>query len=320
MNYTTDSFIEKVKSIFGDKYDYSKIKYTRAQDYVTIICPIHGEFKIKAYHLLNGTGCRKCADELHSKKMKERASRTFIEKSIKVHGNKYDYSRVDYKSSREKVCIICPIHGEFYQKPHEHLSGNGCQKCGIEQLKQKLSFTKEQFIQKAKEIHGEKYDYSKVEYINFTTPVKIICSKHGIFEQLPVIHLCQKCGCPKCILKSQTNLFDKLVKDVPQAEFEFEITSKKVPWLGRMRLDIYSPILNMAIEYDGIQHFKQVNFRGYKTNLDLIKNLDKKKEELCNLNNCELFRINYNYSQNDYDNLINIIQLKLNCCTQGRRK
>ena len=315
MNYTTDSFIEKAKSIFGDKYDYSKIKYTRAHDYVTVVCPIHGEFKIKAYHLLNGGGCRKCADELHARKTREKAAKTFVEKAIKVHGSKYDYSKVNYITNRTPICIICPIHGEFYQKPHEHLAGNGCQKCAAEQIKQKLLFTKEQFIQKAKEIHGDKYDYSRVEYVNFTTPVEIICPKHGVFKQRPVVHLCQKCGCPKCVLKSQNEFFNRLIQDVPQAKFEFEVTSKKVPWLGRMRLDIYSPILNVAIEYDGIQHFKQINFNGHKTNLDLIQKSDKKKEELCNINNCELFRMGYNYSQEDYDNLINTIQLKLNCYT-----
>lgn len=314
-NYTTDSFIEKVKSIFGDKYDYSKIKYTRAQDYVTIICPIHGEFKIKAYHLLNGTGCRKCADELHARKTREKAAKTFVEKAIKIHGDKYDYSKVNYITNRTPICIICPIHGEFYQKPHEHLAGNGCQKCAAEQIKQKLSFTKEQFIQKAKEIHGDKYNYSRVEYVNFTTPVEIICKKHGIFKQKPVVHLYQKCGCPKCVLKSQNEFFNRLTQDIPQAKFEFEVTCKKLPWLGRMRLDIYSPVLNIAIEYDGIQHFKQISFNGHKTNLDLIQKSDKKKEELCNINNCKLFRIGYNYSQEDYDNLINTIRLKLNCYT-----
>ena len=116
----------------------------------------------------------------------------FIEKARKVHGDKYDYSKVDYKDALTKVTIICPKHGEFYQIPDNHLGGNGCPSCsGNKKL------TTEEFIGKAREVHGDKYDYSKVDYVNYNTEVCIICPEHGEFYQTPDIHL-RGISCPAC--------------------------------------------------------------------------------------------------------------------------
>ena len=117
----------------------------------------------------------------------------FVERAKKIHGDKYDYSKVEYKGVHTKVCIICPTHGEFWQEPNSHLHGNGCPKCaGLKK------FTTKEFIEKAKEIHGDKYDYSKVEYVNLTTKVCIICPTHGEFWQTPSAHIHQKQGCVYC--------------------------------------------------------------------------------------------------------------------------
>lgn len=126
----------------------------------------------------------------------------FIKKSNKIHKNKYDYSKTVYKNCNTKVCIICPKHGEFWQTPHAHLRGNGCVECGKEirrnsTFKKKI-IDKDSFIQRANEIHSNKYDYSNVEYINITTPIKIYCPIHGYFTQTPAKHIHRKQGCPKC--------------------------------------------------------------------------------------------------------------------------
>ena len=115
----------------------------------------------------------------------------FINRSILVHGNKYDYSKVEYINNSTKVCIICPTHGEFWQTPHHHMRGHGCAKCGNSKRK-----TVEEFINDAISVHGNKYDYSKVNYINNKTKVCIICPVHGEFWQTPHEHL--SCGCDKC--------------------------------------------------------------------------------------------------------------------------
>lgn len=129
---------------------------------------------------------------------KKLTTETFIEKSKAVHGDKYDYSKVDYKGVKEKVCIICSEHGEFWQNPKDHYGKKaGCPKCGIKAMKEKTSDTKDEFIKKAKDKWGDLYNYDKVNYINSKTKVEIICSKHGEFWQRPNDHL-SGYGCPKC--------------------------------------------------------------------------------------------------------------------------
>lgn len=121
----------------------------------------------------------------------------FIQKAKAVHGDKYDYSMVEYVNNRTKVAIICPKHGEFWQTPYKHLSGQGCNKCYRASLSERYSMGREKFIEKANEVHHGFYDYSQVEYVNSQTYVNIICPLHGIFPQVPSSHL-KGHGCPKC--------------------------------------------------------------------------------------------------------------------------
>ena len=125
--------------------------------------------------------------------MPKKTKENFILDAKAVHGDKYDYSKVEYINSRTKVCIICPEHGEFWQCPCDHINQKqGCPKCS-----KNLKDTTETFVEKAKKIHGDEYDYSKVQYENSRTKVCIVCHKHGKFWQVPYAHLCGK-GCPIC--------------------------------------------------------------------------------------------------------------------------
>jgi hypothetical protein len=120
---------------------------------------------------------------------KKLTTEKFIEKANKIHGNKYCYANVIYTGSQEPIEIICGLHGSFKQKPNTHLNGRGCYKCGHLWRIKKQSLTTESFIEKAKKIHGDKYEYSLVEYINNKTKVKIICSTHNNFEIKPILKL-----------------------------------------------------------------------------------------------------------------------------------
>lgn len=130
--------------------------------------------------------------------MKKKTKEQFVEDARRVHGDKYDYSKVDYVNSRTKVCVICPKHGEFWQKPNSHLNGQGCKQCYNDIVGDSLRTTKEGFIEKARKIHGDKYDYSKVEYINNKTEVTIVCPIHGEFKQRPDKHIIKGNGCKLC--------------------------------------------------------------------------------------------------------------------------
>lgn len=125
-------------------------------------------------------------------------TRDFIEKAVKVHGDEYDYSKVNYVNAKTKIVIICREHGEFLQTPAGHLSGRGCPICRYIKSSSASRKTKEQFIKDAKNVHGDKYDYSKVDYKNNRTEVCIVCPTHGEFWQRPDKHILRGQGCPHC--------------------------------------------------------------------------------------------------------------------------
>ena len=188
---TTEDFICKAKKVFGDRYDYSKVEYINAQSYVTIICPEHGEYRIRACNHIQGHGCAKCS------KNKRYTTESFIELAREVHGNFYDYSETEYVNAKTKVKIICPTHGVFWQIPSNHIKGVRCPHCGGEIGGQKISSNTDEFVGKATNIHGGRYDFSKVVYVSATHKVLVICPLHGEFMMTPQNILAGH-GCPIC--------------------------------------------------------------------------------------------------------------------------
>jgi very-short-patch-repair endonuclease/Zn finger protein HypA/HybF involved in hydrogenase expression len=200
----------------GDKYDYSQSNYVKSSVKIDIICKKHGLFsQLPSFHMY-GSGCKKCADELNTKK-RIKSLYEFIDESNKVHNNKYDYSQTIYKFGKEKVKIICKEHGEFLQQANAHVRlKQGCPTCGTKKQVIKRTKTLEQFIKESVNLHGNKYDYSKSNYINDSSKITIICKEHGEFEQKVSNHLCGK-GCNKCadIIRAlkKSKSIDKFILD-----------------------------------------------------------------------------------------------------------
>lgn len=216
---TQEQFIKESIEVHSKKYDYSKVEYINSKVKVTIICPIHGEFKQTPTHHLKGQGCKHCAIiKTHNK---QRLSNTdFIKKAKKVHGNKYDYSLTNHVRLGDKVTIICPIHGKFQQTSGNHLAGKGCKYCGGTS---KMDTTL--FIEKAKKVHGDRFDYSKVVYVNTITKVTITCPLHGDFEQTPNSHLSKSSGCYKCLIDVfDTNSFIEKSKKIHGDTYNYSLT------------------------------------------------------------------------------------------------
>ena len=279
---TTSEFIEKAKNVHGEKYDYSKVEYVDAKTKVCIICPEHGEFWQTPSGHLSGKGCKICGFE--KMKILQRFTREeFIEKAKKKYGNKYDYSKVKYINSQTPVLIICKEHGNFLMRPNDHLQGQECPKCKLHKLRKKFAFTKEQFIDKARKIHGNRYDYSKVEYVNNRTKVCIICPKHGEFWQSPDKHLMGD-NCPQC---NRSKLEEKINNILTNNKINFE-EQKHFKWLGKQSLDFYLPEYNVAIECQGIQHFRPLKRFNYIDGFTEINNRDKLKYKLCLENKIKL--------------------------------
>ena len=281
----TEEFIRKANKIHSNKYDYSKVNYVNSHTKVCIICPEHGEFWQKPNGHLNGQGCPSC---------NKITSDDFIQKATLIHNGKYDYSKVDYKTAKTKVCIICPEHGEFWQAPDKHLSGCGCQKCGGTK---KLSI--DEFISKANEIHNNKYDYSKVKYINNQTKVCIICPEHGEFWQTPGSHLSGK-GCPHCLSSKIEDIIETKLNEI-NVNFEKQKTFDWLKSKRNMRLDFYLPEYNIAIECQGKQHFDNIEYFGGNDGLKYRKYNDMIKLKLCKEHNVNLLYFNYNEDINDFE-------------------
>ena len=189
---TTEEFVARAHEIHGDCYDYSLVKYEGTNTKVQIICPTHGLFEQTPSNHLLGHGCPWCV-----KVQRTVTTSDFIARARDVHGDRYDYSLVEYKNWRSPVKITCPEHGVFEQIPNNHLKGRGCSHCALLEKQKRFALTNKEFVKHARDVHGDRYDYSLVEYKNARTPVKITCPEHGVFEQTPDKHK-QRHGCPKC--------------------------------------------------------------------------------------------------------------------------
>lgn len=284
---TNKTFIRRSIDKHGNKFDYSKVKYITQKEPVIIICPIHGDFLMEPRnHLRSNSGCQKCKSNI------KKTNEQFIKEANLIHNNFYDYSNIEYNGKFTKLKIICPIHGDFEQEARFHLEGCGCQKCGWGRIGIAQSDTKEIFIEKAKLIHGDKYDYSLVNYKNSIDKVKIICPMHGIFEQSPRNHLngssCKKCSESKGERKIREYLEENIIKYIPQHKF------KECRYKNELVFDFYLPEYNICIEYNGAQHYRPVKYWGGEETLEKIKTRDKIKKEYCKNNGIKLIIIRYN--------------------------
>jgi len=191
---TPEEIISHAKQVLGNDYDYSKLVFKGLRNKVEIICKLHGSF----FHTLDvkdeAKGCKTC---------------DFIKRSKKVHGNKYDYSKVVFKTVDHKVLIICPEHGEFHQRAMKHMRGAECEICGRKKGSTNRRISTEKFIKRAKAKHGNKFDYSKTKYSLADNKLIIICPKHGQFEITPYHHLENQGGCLDCLGEANRNRFIK---------------------------------------------------------------------------------------------------------------
>ena len=254
---TTDEWITKARGVHGDTYNYVYVEYVGANKPVTIICNEHGEFVTRAdSHLLGKGGCKECG-KLFQTEAITKDTKWFIKKAKSLYGDVHDYTKTKYVRWNKKVIITCKKHGDFEITPSNYLKkfSMGCQSCSREKQASALSHNQDGFLIKAEEIHGDRYDYSLVEYEGVHTPVKIICKEHGVFEQTPSHHINGKqSGCQTCGVGIQSDndavYIWKVVgeKDV----YKIGITSFR---LGDKR--IRSTAMNNAIGYD-LKILKQV--------------------------------------------------------------
>lgn len=215
-------FIEKIHNKHENlyKYSFNENELLTYRSKIRIQCKIHGEFIQRLDHHINGSKCPRCAGSYY------KTTDEVINQLKLIHGDKYDYSKVQYKNSQNKIILICPKHGEFKVNPQRVITKNskGCMKCHGKEV-----FNSEDFKIKGHKIHNNYYDYSRVNYINAKIPVKIICPKHGEFEQTPDYHFHSN-GCFKCYhtkSKIEQEWLDSLnIKNLKRS-FYIKIKNKK---------------------------------------------------------------------------------------------
>ena len=213
-----------------------------------------------------------------------------------VHRDLYDYSMSHYENNELEIEIICPKHGSFWQKPRIHLhQKSGCPSCSRERLGKMLSSTTDEFIHKSKLVHGDKYDYSRVVYVDGNHKVEIVCPKHGSFFQVARTHM-RRSGCPKCRMsKGELAIMKYLINAGKPYIYQHSLC--KSPFGGTMRVDFFLSKENAVIEFDGEQHFKTGGHIGKHLFTDKemrgIQLRDKLKNEYCQNNGIKLIRIPY---------------------------
>lgn len=287
---TLQKWLEHCKEIHNGYYDYSKVESLGGDfDFygkVDIRCKKHGWFQQVACNHYHGKGCDKCAHETvaNARRITEEQ---FVKRANAKHKGFYIYDDLRYQGLKEEVYIICPIHGEFIQVAKDHLDGCGCPKCGIEKAREARLITQEEAIMKARLIHGDKYDYSEMEYNGMNNFVYPICPIHGKFRQLASLHILNGGGCPKCS-ESKLERAVRLALEQHNVEYDYEKTFDWLTFKSSLSLDFYLPQYNIAIECQGGQHFVDVERFGGEASFIKTKQRDERKRELCKANGVEL--------------------------------
>lgn len=296
---TKEEFISRANEIHNNQYDYSKVDYINTNTKVCIICSKHGEFWQTPKNHLKGCGCCKCGHE-RTNNSKILTTEEFIRRARIKHGDKYNYDKTVYKSFKDDIIVTCPQHGDFLVNPHCHLSnGTMCPVCAkLAKGPNRLSTS--EFIIKAKQVHGNFYNYDKVNYVLSSEKVTITCPIHGDFEMTPNKHLMGE-NCPKCVASKGERFVNKCLS-ILNVNFESEYILKFENILrNHFRIDfaVYVNKKIYLIEYNGIQHYQASDYFGgeekFKEQLQrdnilrdfVLKNSDK----------YELLEIDYRYNK-----------------------
>lgn len=211
--------IEQIQKLVGNKYKV--VSYKGSKSPVTLICPIHGEFKIRLDHIRenkNGEICQKCKKE---KKQIEDFN-DFEKRGKKIHNGKYIYHIEAFTKMTDKTTITCPIHGDFHQLPINHIDmKQGCPLCANYKKIGMFKYSREEIINMCKKTHGDKYIYDDIIFMGMKKKMlNIFCRKHGFFNQIAYDHI-HGFGCEKCKFENQTMTKEEFIKKSSEIHSNF---------------------------------------------------------------------------------------------------
>lgn len=290
---TIEEYINLVTKKHNGYYTYNidtlREEFKNNLSYITITCPVHGDFKIMAGYHLQGGKCKQCnpnAKKNYNKgKSKKYSDKYFKQRMKEIYGTLYDFSNVVYTKATDYIYPYCTKHKETFKiTPHDLLRGHRCPKCAKESIIETKKKPYEEFIKECNEIYNGKYIYTNLEYNCGRDRIKVICPIHGEFSVIADNHLRHNCGCPKCGKRkthSENILFEK-IKEI------YSDTIHHYP-IGRKHLDIYIPSIKIAIEYQGEQHFRPIKWFGGDEPFIKQTKRDLDKIQYCKDNGITLF-------------------------------
>lgn len=262
--HDTNWFISESKRKFGDAFSYDKSVYVGAHESIIITCKEYGDFETTpAEHLKSKTGR---TSKLNNKQFDDTY---FLSKFTEKHKNLYSYTKTKNIHRHGSITCTCQKHGDFEIKTAYHLNGGGCPMCAKENssaiARDRHRYNKEKFVELASEIHGDRYNYDFVEYIDSHTKVGIVCKTHGLFYTKPHNHLNSKSGCPACISyssRAEQEIYDFLISNGVTP-----IRNKK-EGVDIFEYDLFLPDKKIAIEHHGLywhsDKFKDDNYHKNK--------------------------------------------------------
>ena len=298
---TLEQFLSEANKIHGSSYDYSRVNYSSYHEKITIICAQHGAFEQTPAGHLAGRGCKTCG-HIKTGDAFRSDNAGFIKKAQQIHGEGYDYASVVYVNNLTHVEIICADHGKFKQQPSKHIDAKqGCPSCANRDM------DTVKFVQRANEIHQNKYDYTETIYLKAQEKVTILCPEHGCFEQKADHHL-RGSGCEYCVDFLNSNGSKKIETWLSDNKFAFEREKRFDnlinPETGRsLRFDFYLAEQNTLIEFDGRQHFNSVDYFGGRDAYERVKFRDVIKNNWALENGIDLIRIDYKQEE-EIDNIL----------------
>ena len=249
---------QKFRSKHGEFYDYDQVVWDNTNGpgwhkKVIIGCPKHGLFEqTPAVHYYQGAGCLQCGKEKSSKRQRKKKD-VFFKQARDRHGERYDYSKTVYKGDQKNIDIGCKTHGVFTQRADHHLNGCGCPSCHHDRLAIEFAYNYDQFLQRAKETHNNKFKYVKESWISYQDEITVICPKHGQFGIVAKNHA-NGSGCSICNTS-------RLGRSVEKALMNYDVTYTKEKRFKDCRnihplpFDIYLDEYEALIECDGEQHY-----------------------------------------------------------------
>ncbi len=307
---TQKSFIDELEKLHPGKFEYDKVVFATQKEKIILTCKKHGDFICTAKQALkNKEPCAICKQEIKesSKKTKvkidyfEIQKQRFFNRSAKIHNNKYDYSKSVYKGPREKIEIICPIHGSFFQSPRDHVIGKGCKKCASITTANKTKIGRDEFLRRARNTHGIQYEYG--EYKGMHNKMEMFCPTHGLFLCTPHNHIVG-CGCPNCANSyGEKNIHIWLNDHGINHEQHKHILIGKHNYYVDFYLEYFG--LKFVIEFNGIQHYQPINFFGGEKRFKEQQKRDQMIRDFCLENNIIILEVSYQKTKDEIYKLLN---------------